>query len=61
MNEKTITLNTFRGLCRRKYIYDKGVGEDFLNKNQNLQTIKDYSKIKSFHLSKDIVKTTQKR
>lgn len=61
VNEKTITLNSFRGLCRRKYIYEKGVGEDFLNKNQNLQTIKDYSKIKSFHLLKDIIKTTQKR
>lgn len=61
VNHKTITLNTFRGLCRREYIYDKGVGEDFLNKKQNLQTINDYSKIKSFHLLKDIIKTTQKR
>ena len=58
---ETITFNTFRGLCRREYIYDKGVGQDFLNKKQNLQTIKDYSKIKSFHLLKDIIKTTQKR
>lgn len=53
--------NTFRGLCRGKCIYDKGVGEDFLNKKQNLQTIKDYSKLKSFHLLKDINKSTQKR
>lgn len=61
MNEKTITPNTFGGLCRRKYIYDKGVGEDFLDKKQNVPTIKDYSKLKSFHLLKDINKSTQKR